>query len=211
MTSLEPSPSWAAARFIVFEGGEGCGKSTQAARLATALGAVLTREPGGTTIGAAVRGLLLDPGTVDLDPVAEALLMAADRAQHLAEVVRPALAAGRHVVSDRFVGSSIAYQGYGRELGALVAQLNRPVVTGTEPDLVLLLDVPPDVAAGRLDRDLDRFEQEDGGFHARVRAGFRAQADADPGRWAVIDATGTIDDVESAVRAVVRERLQLLP
>lgn len=207
MTSAEAAP----ARFIVFEGGEGCGKSTQAARLAGALDAVLTREPGGTRIGAAVRALLLDPATEGLDPVAEALLMAADRAQHLAEVVRPALAAGRHVVCDRFVGSSIAYQGFGRGLGDLVAELNRPVVGTTEPELVVLLDVDPEVAASRLARDLDRFEREDGGFHARVRAGFRAQAEADPGRWAVLDAGGTVDEVEAAVRALVRERLQLAP
>lgn len=206
MTTAGPAPT---GRFIVFEGGEGCGKSTQASLLAASLDALLTREPGGTVIGSAIRALLLDPATVGLDPVAEALLMAADRAQHLAEVVRPTLASGRHVVSDRFVGSSVAYQGHGRELGDLVAELNRPVVGATQPDLVVLLDVAADVAAGRLDRDLDRFEQEDGGFHARVRAGFRSQADADPDRWVVVDGARPVDDVAAAVRAVVRDRLQL--
>jgi thymidylate kinase len=103
------SPTAPAGRFVVFEGGEGSGKSTQAARLAHRLGAVLTREPGGTAIGAALRAVLLDARTTGLDDRAEALLMAADRAQHVAEVVRPALAAGRHVVSDRYVGSTLAY------------------------------------------------------------------------------------------------------
>jgi len=193
---------------VVFEGGEGCGKSTQSARLAARLDAVRTREPGGTTIGARLRELLLDPATVDLDERAEALLMAADRAQHVAEVIEPALAAGRHVVCDRFVGSSIAYQGYGRGLSVDdVAALSAFATRGLRPDLVVLLQVEASVAAVRVGTDLDRFEAAGDGFHARVAAGFAAQAAADPARWAVVDGAGTKAEVEARVAAVVAERL----
>lgn len=198
-------------RFIAFEGGEACGKSTQAALLAEALGAVLTREPGGTDIGARVRALVLDPATIGLAPRAEALLMAADRAQHVAEVVAPALAAGRHVVTDRFAGSSIAYQGHGRGLPVdEVAQLSRWATDGVWPDLVVLLDVPAEVADRRLGAARDRMEAEPSAFHAAVLEGFRAQAAAEPDRWAVVDGTGTVDEVAAAVRREVAERLQLL-
>ncbi len=197
-------------RFIAFEGGEGCGKSTQAARLAGALDAVLTREPGATAVGAALRALLLDPATGPVDPRAEALLMAADRAQHVAEVVRPALDAGRHVVTDRYAGSSLAYQGFGR--GLPVAEVRRLSAWGTDdlwPDLVVLLVVPADVAARRLGEDLDRFEQEGDGFHARIDAGFRSLAADDPDRWVVVDGSASPDEVAAAVARVVAERLQL--
>jgi dTMP kinase len=197
-------------RFIAFEGGEACGKSTQAALLADALGAVLTREPGGTDIGARLRALVLDPSTEGLSPRAEALVMAADRAQHVAEVVEPALAAGRHVVTDRYAGSSIAYQGYGRGLPVdEIARLSDWAAAGTRPDLVVLLDVAPTVADARLGAARDRMEAEPAEFHAAVLAGFRAQAAADPDRWAVLDGEGTIDEVAAAVGAVVRERLDL--
>jgi dTMP kinase len=197
-------------RFVAFEGGEACGKSTQAALLADALGAVLTREPGGTTIGAVLRHLALSPDTVGLDPRAEALVMAADRAQHVAEVVRPALVAGRHVVTDRFVGSSIAYQGYGRGLGSEeIRRLSAFAVDGIWPDLVVLLEVPAAVAAERLGVALDRMEAAGPAFHAMVADGFRRQAEADPSRWVVLDGAGPVDDVRAAVNAAVRERLQL--
>ena len=197
-------------RFIAFEGGEACGKSTQAALLATSLDAVLTREPGGTTIGAAIRSLVLDPATVGLDRRAEALLMAADRAQHVAEVVEPALAAGRHVVTDRFAGSSIAYQGGGRGLPSdEVRRLSEWATDGVWPDLIVLLDVPAAVAARRLDRDLDRMESEPAAFHAAVAESFRTQAAAEPDRWVVLDGTGTIEQVAAAVDAAVRDRLRL--
>jgi len=198
-------------RFIAFEGGEACGKSTQSALLATALDAVLTREPGGTVIGARVRELVLDPSTEHLDPRAEALLMAADRAQHVAEVVAPALAAGRHVVSDRFAGSSVAYQGHARGLPIdEVEGLSRWATAGLWPDLVLLLDVPPATADARLGAARDRMERESAAFHDAVARGFRAQAAADPQGWAVVDGTGTIEEVAAAVRRLVAERLQLL-
>lgn len=199
-------------RFIAFEGGEACGKSTQAALLAAALDAVLTREPGGTVIGGAIRSLVLDPSTVGLDPRAEALLMAADRAQHVAEVVEPALAAGRHVVTDRFAGSSIAYQGGGRGLSTdEVRGLSEWATAGVWPDLVVLLEVPAAVADRRLQRELDRMESEPAAFHAAVAASFRAQAAAEPDRWIVVDGTGTVEQVAAAVNAAVVERLQLRP
>ena len=197
-------------RFIAFEGGEACGKSTQAARLADALDAVLTREPGGTAIGAQLRAVLLDPATVDLSARAEALLIAADRAQHVAEVIEPALAAGRHVVTDRFAGSSIAYQGHGRGLPVEeIRDLSMWATGGVWPDLVILLDVPPAEADRRLGAARDRMEAEPVSFHDAVIEGFRAQAAAEPERWVVIDGTPSIDVVSAAVAAAVVERLQL--
>ena len=196
--------------FIAFEGGEACGKSTQSQRLATAIDAVLTREPGGTVIGARLRAVLLDPQTVNLSDRAEALLMAADRAQHVAEVVEPALLSGRHVVSDRFAGSSIAYQGHGR--GLLVSEirdLSLWATGGVWPDLIVLLDVPEAEADIRLGSSRDRMESEPASFHAAVIEGFRSQAAAEPDRWVVIDGTPSIEEVSAAVFAVVAERLQL--
>lgn len=204
------SRSAARPRFIAFEGGEGCGKSTQAALLADAIGAVLTREPGGTELGMRLRDLLLDPATEHVDPRAEALLMVADRAQHVAAVVRPALEAGRHVVTDRFAASSFAYQGYGRGLPLdEVRELSKWATAGTWPDLIVLIDVPVDIAAARLGADLDRFEQEGDRFHHRVTDGFRALAADDPSGWVVIDGTPSVEQVADAVRAAVAERLDL--
>jgi len=197
------------ARFVAFEGGEGSGKSTQARLLATRIGAVLTREPGGTAIGSRIRALVLDTASTGLDARAEALLMAADRAHHVAEVIRPALDAGTHVVTDRYAASSIAYQGYGRGLDLTeVRGLSSWATLGLWPDLTVLLDVPLAVTATRLSRDLDRFEQEDASFHQRLLEGFRAQAAADPEGWVVIDGTGTVDEVAASVAAVFDERLQ---
>ena len=197
-------------KFIAFEGGEACGKSTQSARLAAALGAVLTREPGGTEIGAKLRAVLLDPATRNLSDRAEALLMAADRAQHVAEVVEPALAAGRHVVTDRFAGSSIAYQGFGRGLEVEeIRRLSLWATGGVWPDLIVFLEVPEAESDRRLGAARDRMEAEPAAFHTAVIEGFRAQAKAEPERWVVIDGSGTIDEVASAVAAAVAERLQL--
>ena len=196
-------------RFVVFEGGEGSGKSTQAALLAARLGAVLTREPGGTDVGRRIRAIVLDPGLPSpLDPRAEALLMAADRAQHVAEVIRPALARGDDVVSDRFAGSTLAYQGYARGLDVdELARISSWATGGLEPDLVVLLDVTPEVTAARMGRALDRMELAGDDFHRRVAEGYRALAAADP-RWVVVDGAGTVDDVAErvaeAVAAVVR-------
>jgi dTMP kinase len=200
--------SGAVARFIVFEGGDASGKSTQSSRLAERLGAVHTREPGGTAIGRLVRELVLDGHTTGLADRTEALLMAADRAQHVAEVVRPALDAGRHVVSDRYVGSTLAYQGHGR--GLPVADLRRISAWATDelwPDLVILLDLPPDVAAQRASGAPDRLEAAGADFHDRVARGYRALASADPLHWVTSDATAPADDVEAAVWAAVTTRL----
>lgn len=191
-------------RFIVFEGGEGSGKSTQAALLAERLDAVLTRQPGGTALGASLRAILLDPSNVGLSPRAEALLMAADRAQHAAELIRPSLADGRHVVCDRYTYSSVAYQGHGRGLDPeRVGEISGWATEELWPDLVVLLDVDVDAAAARLDRVLDRFEQAGPEFHRRVRDGFLQQAAADPSRWVVIDATLSIEAVAARVWAEV--------
>lgn len=198
-------------RFVVFEGGEACGKTTQATRLADRLDALCTREPGGTEVGRRIRELLLDPATGEVDPRAEALLMAADRAHHVATVVEPALGAGRHVVSDRYIGSSVAYQGYGRGLDPeRVADISSWATRGLEPDLVILLEVPTSMAERRRWGAPDRLEAAGDGFHQRVAEGFRTMAMADPEGWVVIDGTPDVDVVEEAVTAVVRARLELL-
>ncbi len=194
-------------RFIAFEGGEGTGKSTQAARLGARINAVVTHEPGGTALGAAVRRLLLDAVDLDVTPRAEALLMAADRAQHVVEVVRPALEQGRTVVTDRFTGCSIAYQGYGRQLSPQeIASLSEWATDELHPDLVLLLVVPPSVAAHRTGKARDKLEAAGPDFHERVHQGFLTQAIADPERWAVIDGTRSEDEVAEAIWEVVAMR-----
>jgi dTMP kinase len=198
-------------RYIAFEGLEGCGKSTHVKRLADRLGAVATREPGGTRIGAMLRGILSDADNGDLTPRAEALLMAADRAQHMEEVVLPALATGRHVVTDRSVYSTLAYQGHGRELGAdSLRTLNDWALGGRLPDLVVYIEVPQPMLDERLKkRDLDRFEREGAEFFVRVRRGFEELRDADPDRWVTIDGTAPKDDVEAVVWREVSSRLGL--
>jgi dTMP kinase len=194
---------------IALEGGEASGKSTQARALAATLGALLTHEPGGTEVGRRIRAVVLDMDAGEVDPRAEALLMAADRAQHVAEVVEPALAAGRDVVTDRFTGSSLAYQGFGRGLDRSELQrLSSWAAAGLEPDLVVLLDVPPEVAAGRRTSAGDRLEAEDAAFHARVAQGYRALAAADPDGWVVVDGVGPVGDVEARVARAVVERLR---
>lgn len=196
-------------RFIAFEGGEATGKSTQARMLAERLDAVLTREPGGTRLGEAVRELLLDPDDTSMGDRAEALLFAAARAQHVDEVIRPALDAGRHVVTDRFAGSSFAYQSFGRGLPLDdVTDLSRFAVDGVWPDLTVLLVVAPEVAEQRLG-ELDRMEGVGPDFHRRVAAGFDHLAAADPQRWVRIDAGGSVDEVAERVRVAVVHHLQI--
>jgi dTMP kinase len=195
-------------RLIAFEGGEATGKSTQARLLAGARDAMLTREPGGTEIGRRIRAVVLDPDIAALDARAEALLMAADRAQHVAEVIEPALAAGRDVVSDRFSGSSLAYQGFGRGLDVGEVRLvSNWAAGGLEPDVVVLLDVPSDVASARRPDAHDRMEAESAAFHARVADGYRTLAAAEPDRWVVVDGTGPPDEVAERVSKAVAERL----
>ncbi len=196
-------PARARGRWIALEGGEGAGKSTQARLLAERLGAVLTREPGGTAVGGRIRSILLDRSTAGLDDRAEALLMAADRAQHVAEVVAPALAAGRDVVSDRSAWSSLAYQGLGRGLGlGAVRKLCDWATRGCWPDLVVLLDVPAPLAAARLTAPPDRMEAAGDDFHTRVREGFRALALGNGG-WVVVDGGGTVEEVGERVAVAV--------
>lgn len=196
-------------RLIAFEGGEACGKSSQAERLAGHLGAVLTREPGGTAAGERIRAVVLDREEAGLDARAELLLMAAARAQHVAEVIGPELAGGRDVVTDRFAGSTIAYQGYGRGLDLdEVRRVCDLASGGLWPDLVVLLDVPAGEARARRGREggtRDRMEDEDDGFHERVAKGFAAQAHAEPERWVVVDGVGTVDEVAGRVLRAYEE------
>ena len=195
--------------YIALEGLEGCGKSTHTKRLGEHLNAVITREPGGTRIGALLRAILADPENVDLDRRTEALLMAADRAQHMAEVIKPALDRGQHVVSDRSIYSTLAYQGYGRQLGTeALLSISTWALNDRLPDLVIYIDVPTDVLNARLaKRDLDRFEREGADFFARIAEGFRELRASDPDRWIIIDGTIPKDDVEAAIRTQVNDRL----
>jgi len=186
--------------YIAFEGGEGSGKSTQAQILAERLGAVLTREPGATDLGSKIRQLLLADSGIAIDRKAEVLLMAADRVQHISEVVQPALETGRMVVSDRSVYSSLAYQGFGRELGIeYVRQINRLSLEQFWPEVVVLIDITLEEANKRLDRDLDRFESAGTEFHQRVLDGYQKLAADDPGRWVVVSGLGDIDAVAERV------------
>jgi dTMP kinase len=198
--------------FIVLEGGDASGKSTQARLLAERLRSlgrdvVESFEPGATEAGAAIRAVLLD-GTAAVDPITETLLLAADRAQEVADVVRPALTRGADVVSDRYVPSSLAYQGVGRGVGIdKVEQLNRWATGGLEPSLVVVVDVDDAVVTSRRDRPGDRLEQAGAEFHAAVRDAYRSLA-ADRG-WALVDGNAGVDDVAGRVWSVVQERLGL--
>jgi len=203
-------------RLIALEGIDGSGKTTQAALLASTIGdamVTITAEPGATALGAGLRRLLLDPGLPPVAARTEALLLAADRAQHVAEVVAPALAAGRWVVTDRFTGSTLAYQGYGRGLD--LEELRRLVdwaTAGLEPDLNVLVDVPLEVARRRRrGGGDDRLESLGEDFHQRVRAGYLALAAGDPGRWAVVDGEGAVDEVATRLSAAVTSRLGVAP
>jgi len=198
--------------FIVFEGGDGVGKSTQAALLVDWLAAagrdvVRTFEPGDTPAGAIMRQLVLDPSTGDLAPWAEALLYAADKAQHLHEVVRPALARGAVVVCDRYVDSMLAYQGAGRTLP--LEQVERVATWATDglaPDLTVLLDLDPRAGVGTL-AALDRVEAAGDDFHARVRAGFLELAARAPERYLVLPARQPVQEIAETVQKRVAEIL----
>jgi dTMP kinase len=196
-------------RYIAFEGVEGCGKSTHVKRLAAHLDALVTREPGGTVIGTTLREIMANTANTHLSARAEALLMAADRAQHLHELVVPTLESGRHVVSDRSVYSSLAYQGYGRQLDlSQLRQFNDFAINSRWPDLVVYLRVDLASVRARLqNRDTDRFEREDDAFFRRVMSGFDELAQSEPDRWLVIDATPPKDELEIIIRHAVCERL----
>ncbi|MFG2760548.1 dTMP kinase [Streptomyces wuyuanensis] len=200
--------------FIAVEGGDGAGKSTQVEVLAEWIRAkghevVVTREPGATPVGKRLRSILLDVSSAGLSNRAEALLYAADRAEHVDTVVRPALERGAIVVSDRYIDSSVAYQGAGRDLSPTeIARISRWATDGLVPHLTVLLDVSPETARERFTEAPDRLESEPAEFHRRVRAGFLTLAAADPGRYLVVDA----GQEPEAVATVVRHRLdQMLP
>jgi dTMP kinase len=212
---LPPPGTAASGLFVVFEGGEGAGKTTQVHRLAQALevdghDTVLTREPGGPPLSEAIRGLILDPDGGGMTARTEALLFAAARAEHLDRVVRPALEAGKVVICDRFVDSSVVYQGMARGLGAdHVADLNRWATRGLVPDVTVLLDVDATVGLERAGRDTtaDRIEAEGAGFHTVVNESFRLRADTDPDRYLVVDAARDPDDIAAEVARDLAGRL----
>jgi len=216
-------------KFITFEGLDGCGKSTQLEKLAVVLRSrgcspIVTREPGGTATGEEIRRLLLDTGTSGLAPLAELALMFASRAQHIKEVIEPALAAGNVVLCDRFTDSTEAYQGGGRKLGsAPILEMHRIVCGNLQPDLTILMD--SDVAAsverarrrnksrnsedGHEDRNENRFEQESRAFFGRVRNVYLAIAAREPERVVLINARGTVDETHRAILETVRRKLKL--
>jgi dTMP kinase len=200
-------------RLLALEGIDGSGKSTQAVALAEALGALLTHEPGATALGSALRRLLLAPDLPPISQRAEALLMAADRAEHLAVLIAPALETGRWVVSDRFSGSTLAYQGYGR--GLPVAELRGVVgwaTSGRDADLSILVDIPVEVAQARLATTRpDRLERLGPAFAQRVRDGFLALAAEDPDHWVTVDGTTEPAALTAHILALVHERLGDLP
>ena len=199
---------------ITLEGGEGSGKTTQASVLAKDLkerghSVCLTREPGGTALGQAVLRLLRESeGGLTMTPLSELLLFEADRAQHVSEVIRPALASGKIVVCDRFTDSSMAYQGYGRGLGLeLIQRLNEEATGGVGPHLTLLLDIPPEVGLVREGAQIDVTGRESPAFHERVREGFLALAREEPERFVVIDATRPEGEVAGIALAAVEKQL----
>jgi dTMP kinase len=209
-------------RWISFEGIEGSGKSCQLERLGRRLReagqeVVLTREPGGTELGRQLRALLLRPCEQPMDPTAELLLYVADRAQHLIEVIEPALRRGRVVLCDRFLDATVAYQGYGRGLGReRVLALHRHPPLDRRPDRTVLLDLDPELALTRargrnqdlgLDETEGRFEREELDFHRRVRQGYLELAAAEPGRFRSVDARGGPDEVERRVWQALRDVL----
>lgn len=198
-------------RFVTIEGGEGAGKSTNLARVVACLEArglevEVTREPGGTPLAEEIRALLLEPRAETLAPLTELLMMFAARAQHLAERIEPALAAGRWVVCDRFTDATFAYQGGGRELGAApIETLAGLVHAGRWPDLTIYLDLPPEQGLSRaLERgEPDRIERESRAFFDRVRAVYLERARAQPERFAVIDASRRLEAVQADVTAAL--------
>lgn len=224
-------------KFITFEGLDGTGKSTQMRKLAAALRAaghkvVETREPGGTATGEKIRRVLLDSATEDLSPLAEMALMFASRAQHIAEVIHPALEHGQIVLCDRFTDSTEAYQGSGRKLGSeIVLKLHRALCGDLQPDLTILLDSDPAMSVGRARRrnrrdshnaiasagknagkhhvDENRFEQQNRGFFARVHEGYLAIAAREPQRVMAVDARGTPAQTHRRIVEVVGRKLKL--
>ncbi|HYI10102.1 MAG TPA: dTMP kinase [Thermoanaerobaculia bacterium] len=211
--------------FVTFEGPEGSGKSTQIQRLGAFLqergvDCVVTKEPGGTPIADRIRAIVLDSASVALDPWAEVLLYSASRRQHTVERIRPALAGGAHVLCDRYIDATLAYQGYGRLIDLDRLQLlNGWATEGLVPDLTLLYDIDEETGLSRahqrnaaMEVDEGRFEAEDLRFHRRVREGYLVMATAEPKRFAVVDGRGTIDEVFALTLDTLRQRApQLIP
>jgi dTMP kinase len=208
-----PPPAPPPGLLIAFEGGEGSGKTTQARLVAIWLrelgyDVVTTHEPGATKIGMRLRALLLDTAHTGMSPHAEALMYAADRAEHVASVIAPALARGAIVITDRYVDSSLAYQGAGRDLPVdEIARLNRWATGGRTPDLTILLDMDPMAGLSRRARSADRLEAEPADFHLRVRAGFQALARAEPARYLVLDADRRPEQITREIQERIRELL----
>lgn len=207
--------------FIALEGIEGSGKTSQIDRLAKAIrdagqNCVVTKEPGGVPLAERVRAILLDPQEEGMDPIAELFLYSAARRQHVVEVIKPALEAGAVVLTDRFMDATIAYQGYGRSLDLdLLKTINEIATGGLRPDLTLIFDLPEELGLTRARRrnqesaaliSESRFEGEDLRFHRRVREGYLAMAVAEPERFAVIDATGSLDEVHHRALAELSRR-----
>jgi dTMP kinase len=202
--------------FITLEGLDGCGKSTQLDLLAGALrgrglDVVVTREPGGTPIGEGVRGLLVSDPSLGIAPLTELFLILAARAQHARELIKPSIAAGRVVVSDRYTDSSVAFQGYGRGLDlALINELNDLATGGVTPDLTVVLDLEPEQAQSRMSARpvgglLGAFDEEKMEFHARVRKGYLDLAASDPARVRLVDASGSAAETHARVMKLVDE------
>ncbi|MCH8563715.1 dTMP kinase [Nesterenkonia sp. YGD6] len=202
--------------FVAFEGGDGAGKTTQLDLLESwfedrSVPYERTREPGGTVIGERIRSLVLEHDQGEVDPRTEALLFAASRAAHVVQRIEPALEGGRFVLCDRYVDSSVAYQGVGRELGtAAVAEINAFATGGLQPDLTVVLDIDPAIARARREGRAghsDRIESAEDAFHDRLRHAFLARADAAPERYLVLDASGSAQELQAAIRSRVQELL----
>ncbi|MBQ6401182.1 MAG: dTMP kinase [Firmicutes bacterium] len=202
--------------FITFEGGDGSGKSTQIAKLKDALqvkgfDVVLTREPGGTPISEKIRQVILDKDNQGMTPVTEALLYAAARAQLVRQVIIPALEEGRIVICDRFLDSSIAYQGFGRQLGDAVDNINQYAIAGCMPDLTIFLKLDPASGRERIgSREKDRIEMESDAFHQRVAEGYRWLEENYPERILAVDASQSIEEIAAKIEAAVMERIHAL-
>lgn len=202
--------------FISIEGPDGSGKSTQIENIRQFfkeknMDIVFTREPGGTAIGERIRAIILDNNCREMDYMTEAMLYAAARAQHVAEVIKPALEAGKIVICDRFVDSSIAYQGYGRRLGEAVAVINSYAVAGCIPDVTFLLKLDPAVGKNRIRAEQqDRLESEKEAFHDEVFRGYLQLEKDNPGRIFGIDASGSIEDIKLDIYKKLEEVLNCL-
>ncbi len=201
--------------FITFEGGDGAGKSTQINKLMEHLencgfDVILTREPGGTDIGEKIRNIILDPENKEMDAVTEAMLYAASRAQHVAQVIKPAIEEGKIVICDRFIDSSIAYQGFGRGLGDSVSIINSYAVGEYMPDKTVLLKLKPQLGNKRIStREKDRIELEAESFHQAVFEGYETLEKMYPERIIGVDATGTIDEIHDIIRNHIDDLLDI--